>query len=207
MKKPKTIPLSEFVENPDNPSAASDEVFARLVEKIRRNPDGLAANRIAYITDDPRFVGKKLVLSGNKRLRALNQIASGGGLILDGESKISPDGHIPADWTEDITSMTTEQRRIYLVAANVVEGEWDAAMLKELYTPEELAPLVGDDTLDSLLAEVQTADLGRDAADHDSETVELAITLPAEDYRHAYLALVSRNEDIGRALMEVVDAE
>ena len=207
MNQPKTIPLSEFVENPDNPSAASEEVFARLVEKIRRYPDGLAANRIAYITDDSRFPGKKLVLSGNKRLRALNQIASEGGLILYGESKISPDGRIPADWTEDITSMTTEQRRIYLVAANVVEGEWDVAMLKELYTPEELAPLVGDDVLDSLLAEVQTADLGRDAVDHDSEIVELAITLPADDYRHAYLALVSRNEDIGRALMEVVDAE
>ena len=202
-----TILLSSLVENPDNPSAASDEVFARLVEKIRRNPDGLAANRIAYITDDSRFAGKKLVLSGNKRLRALNQIASEGGLILDGEPKISPDGAIPAEWTEDITSMTTEQRRIYLVAANVVEGEWDAALLKEMYTPEELAPLIGDDALDNLLAEVQTSELGQDAADHDSETVELAIALPAEDYRHAYLALVSHNEDIGRALMEIVDAE
>lgn len=184
--------LADFVENPDNPSTASDEVFARLVEKLRRNPGGLAANRIAYITDDPRFSGQRVVLSGNKRLRALK--------LIYGE-----DGAIPAEWTEDITPMTTEQRRVFLVAANVVEGEWDAALMRELYTAEELGALLGDDALDNLLSEVQTAQPGSDAGSHDSETVELAITLPAEDYRRAYLALISRNEDIGRALMEVVD--
>lgn len=184
------IPLASFVENPENPSEATDEAFARLVEKLRRVPDALAANRIAYITDDPRFPDKRLVISGNKRLRALK--------LIHGE-----DADIPAEWTEDITPMTTEQRRVFLVAANVVEGEWDAALMRELYTPEELAPLLGDDALEGLLETVSVA-ASPDAA-AELETVELAITLPADDYRRAYVALVSRNEDISKAFMEFVN--
>ena len=184
------MPLASFVENPDNPSEATDEAFARLVEKLRRVPDALAANRIAYITDDPRFPGKRLVISGNKRLRALK--------LIHGE-----EAAIPAEWTEDITPMTTEQRRVFLVAANVVEGEWDAAIMRELYTPEELSPLLGDDALDNLMATVVQSP-SEDSA-HDDETVELAITLPADDYRRAYIALVSRNEDISKAFMEFID--
>ena len=184
------IPLASFEENPDNPSAATDEAFARLVEKLRRVPDALAANRIAYVTDDPRFPQKRLVISGNKRLRALKLI-------------YGDDGKIPVEWTQDITPMTTEQRRVFLVAANVVEGEWDAALMRELYSAEELAPLLGDDALEGLLEAVSVA-ASPDAA-AESETVELAITLPADDYRRAYVALVSRNEDISKAFMEFVN--
>lgn len=185
------IPLASFVENPDNPSAATDEAFARLVEKLRRVPDALAANRIAYITDDPRFPQKRLVISGNKRLRALR--------LIHGD-----DAAIPAEWTQDITPMTTEQRRVFLVAANVVEGEWDAALMRELYAPEELAPLMGADALDALMAAAESS-VAADASAAEAETVELAITLPADDYRRVYIALVSRNEDISKAFMEFVD--
>ena len=188
------IPLASFVENPDNPSQATDEAFARLVDKIRRVPQGLAANRLAYVTDDPRFPGLKMVLSGNKRLRALRAI-------------YGEDASIPAGWTEDITPMTTEQRRIYLVSANVVEGEWDAELMRELYTEDELAPLMGEAALADLMAAASPSPDGQAALDqsHDDETVELAITLPADDYRRAYVALVSRNEDISKALMEAIN--
>lgn len=184
------IPLASFAENPDNPSEATDEAFARLVEKLRRVPEALTANRIAYITDDPRFHDKRLVISGNKRLRALK--------LIYGE-----DGAIPAEWTEEITPMTTEQRRVFLVAANVVEGEWDAALMRELYTPQELAPLLGEDALDDLLETISVAASPDPATE--SEMVELAITLPADDYRRVYVALVSRNEDISKAFMEFIN--
>ena len=187
-----TIPLSTLIENPDNPSAATDEEFARLVEKIRRNPDGLKANRIAYVSDDPRFPGRRVVLSGNKRLRALKAI-------------YGDEASIPDDYTQDITPMTSEQRRIYLVAANVVEGEWDSELMRELYTPEELGSLLGEDALDKLAAEVESAAAAPADSSHDDEMVELSITLPSEDYRKAYLALVSRNDNISTALMEAVD--
>lgn len=189
--KSKTLPLSQFVENPDNPSVATDEAFARLVEKLRRVPNALAANRIAYITDDPRFPGKLLVISGNKRLRALRQI-------------LGEDSSIPLEWTENITPMTTEQRRIFLVAANVNEGEWDRDLLKELYSAEELAPLLGEAALDQALATVESS-VSADSPAVDAEMVELAITLPEADYRRAYIALVSINEDISKAFMELID--
>ena len=188
---PGRIHLSKFVENPDNPSVATDEAFARLVEKLRRVPNALAANRIAYITDDPRFPGKLLVISGNKRLRALRQI-------------LGEDGSIPLEWTEDITPMTTEQRRIFLVAANVNEGEWDRDLLKELYSAEELAPLLGEAALDQALATVESS-VSADSPAVDAEMVEFAITLPEADYRRAYIALVSINEDISKAFMELID--
>lgn len=43
----KKMKLSECVENPDNPSKASDADFKALIEKLRRNPNGLKADRIA----------------------------------------------------------------------------------------------------------------------------------------------------------------
>ena len=135
-----------------------------------------------------------MVLSGNKRLRALK-------LIYGDESSI------PIEWTEDITSMTTEQRRIYLIAANVVEGEWDVALMRELYSEAELALLIGEEALDSLMTVVDgsAADASASGGSHDDEMVELAITLSAENYRRAYVALVSRNENISKALMEAID--
>lgn len=63
--------LSELVENPDNPSAATDEEIKRLKGKLERVPKGLTAMRIAYVTD--KIEGKKMVISGNKRLRVLKE--------------------------------------------------------------------------------------------------------------------------------------
>ena len=62
--------LSRFVENPDNPSEATDEAFARLVEKLRRVPDALAANRICQtggnvvVADGQVIAEMKLPIAG-----------------------------------------------------------------------------------------------------------------------------------------------
>lgn len=127
MSKPqKTVRLGDFVENPDNPRKISSEAFARLVEKLKRVPEGLCAMRIAYVTDHP--AGRRVVLSGNTRLRALKRIR--------GEN-----GEAPAAWFEDITSMTKEQRREFIVAANKSDGEWDLDRLLEQYGADELGEL------------------------------------------------------------------
>ena len=75
--------LNEFIENPNNPSYATDEDIQRLVKKLQNVPDGLKAMRIAYVTD--AVEGKKMVISGNKRLRVLKK--------LHGE-----DADVPDDW-------------------------------------------------------------------------------------------------------------
>ena len=62
--------LSELYENPKNPSKATEEQLERLAGKLKRVPLGLTAMRIAYVVDED---GKKMVISGNKRLRVLKR--------------------------------------------------------------------------------------------------------------------------------------
>ncbi len=119
------VNLARFCENPDNPQTVTAEAFARLVEKVRKIPDGLKANSIAYVSDDPRGKGLNMVISGNKRLRALKAIY--------GES-----GIVPAEWFVDVTGMTAQERREFLVNMNVNEGAWEVDKLMEQYSPEEL---------------------------------------------------------------------
>lgn len=57
-------------ENPKNPSKATEEQLQRLADKLKRVPLGLTAMRIAYVVDEN---GKKMVISGNKRLRVLKK--------------------------------------------------------------------------------------------------------------------------------------
>ena len=119
------VNLARFCENPDNPQTVTAEAFARLVEKVQKIPDGLKANSIAYVSDDPRGKGLNMVISGNKRLRALKAIY--------GES-----GIVPAEWFVDVTGMTAQERREFLVNMNVNEGAWEVDKLMEQYSPEEL---------------------------------------------------------------------
>jgi len=130
-KAPRTAPqaaqycLADFCENPDNPQTVTAENFARLVEKVRRLPEGLKANSIAFVRDDARAGGLCMVISGNKRLRALKAIY--------GEN-----GRVPAEWFVDVTGMTAQERREFLVNMNVNEGAWEVDKLMEQYSPEEL---------------------------------------------------------------------
>lgn len=110
--------LSELRENPNNPSKATEEELERLAGKLKRVPLGLTAMRIAYITDDPE--GGKMVISGNKRLRVLKRA-------------YGEDGECPDDWFQDVSYMTEEQRREFIINSNVNEGEWDLDKLLESY--------------------------------------------------------------------------
>lgn len=110
--------LDELIENPDNPSKATDEQIARLAGKLSRVPEGLKAMRIAYVTD--KISGKKMVISGNKRLRVLKQ-------------SYGEDGEVPDEWFQDVTSMSEAERHEFIVTANVSDGDWDLEKLLEQY--------------------------------------------------------------------------
>ena len=129
--KTDTLNLAAFAENPDNPSVASDDAIARLMKKLRKVPDGLKASRIAYVTDYVTRMGVSMsqwlvVLSGNKRLRALKEIY--------GES-----ADVPAEWFQDVTGLTPAQRREFIINMNVTDGEWIASRLMSLYTKTSCA--------------------------------------------------------------------
>lgn len=165
--------LDYLRENPDNPQGTTDEKMARLVGRLRRVPEGLKAMRIAYITDDPRFPGRGMVLSGNKRLVALRGI-------------YGANAELPDDWFQDITALTPEQRKEFIIDANTTDGAWNVSRLLEQYEEEQLNTLLGEETLDEILkSHVEASDYSEDFSlpDRKEHTVrEISILCDARQY-------------------------
>lgn len=187
--------LSDFVENPDNPQTIADNAFDRLIEKVKRVPSGLTAKRIAYVTD--HAVGKCVVLSGNKRLRALKRI-------------YGADAEVPAEWFQDVTAMTSDQRRQFVVTANVVEGKWIAEILLEMFPRDELARLMDDSDVSAILADLpsvqQVAENGEIDAEAFADEMTLKVKLTPSDRDKVVRVLDGINpNDRGAAFMALVE--
>ena len=149
----KTVKLATFIENPDNPQTVTAEDFALLVESLRTMPQTLAASKIAYVTDytavdGADLRGQRVVIAGNKRLRALKQLAADHATSADGAIKF--DGPLPAEWFYDLTPLGPDARRAWLIKSNVQSGEWDAEKLLALYDRAELGDLMGDAAIEEL---------------------------------------------------------
>lgn len=179
-----TTSLSLYREDPDNVSTATDEDIARLAGKIKRNPRGLGAMRIAYVTDAPG--GGKMVNTGNKRLRVLKEIAATGGLALDGAWLVSPDGRVPAEWFYDITFMSPEQRKEFRINTNISDGSFAAAKLLEQYDRGELAALMSADALDELCKQAEAAETPTDG-ETDADAVPEVEDAPVSRRGEVYL--------------------
>lgn len=100
--------------NPDNPRTISKEAFEQLKDKIKRNPDGLTANKIVHKDG--------IIIAGNQRYRAITDL----GLKHDD------------NWFKDVSDWTDEQIREYLITSNVSDGQWDWDLLANEYEVEEL---------------------------------------------------------------------
>ena len=186
--------LGYFVENPDNPQKVTDEAFAKIVRFVQKNPNGLKADRIAYVTDHP--AGKVVVLSGCKRLRALKRI--------HGE-----DHSVPGEWFQDITEMSEDQRREFIVTANVVEGEWIASILVSMFPKDELSRLMDDADVSAILADIPSVQkiAENEEVDQDSfaDSMELKIKLTEADRDKAIAVLDEVNaDDMGAAFMQLI---
>lgn len=153
----KSMRLSDFIENPDNPHMISDRAFDRLIEKIKKTPVGLTAKRIAYVRDDVR--GKFVVLSGNKRLRVLKKL-------------YGDDYDAPVEWFQDVSSMSEDQRREFIVTANVVEGDWVATLLFAMMPKDELLRIMDDTDVAALLAELPAEQKIAENKEVDQETLK-----------------------------------
>ena len=188
-----TVCLSEFKENPDNPQIVTEVAIERLVNKLKRIPNGLKANRIAYITDHPS--GGRVVISGNKRLRCLKKIY--------GES-----GEVPSEWFRDITKMDEAARREFIVTANVIEGQWLADLLLASYTKEELRELMDDGDVAQILAEVpsvqQVAENQELDPDSFSSTMTLTFKITPAELEKVESVLSAVDSDKGKALVAIM---
>lgn len=112
------VPLSSIKPNPSNPRTLRDEKFLKLRKSLEDFPDMLNYRAIVAVTDTD---GKYMVLGGNMRLRALQDL------------KVKDVPVMLADhWTE-------EQRREFIIKDNVGFGEWDWDQLANEWDANELA--------------------------------------------------------------------
>ena len=112
------VPLSSIKPNPSNPRTLRDEKFLKLRKSLEDFPDMLNYRAIVAVTDTD---GKYMVLGGNMRLRALQDL------------KVKDVPVMLADhWTE-------EQRREFIIKDNVGFGEWDWDQLANEWDAEQLA--------------------------------------------------------------------
>lgn len=103
--------------NPDNPRTISEEAFEKLKAKIKRNPDGLSANKIVHKDG--------IIVAGNQRWEAIKALKL----------------EVKDEWFKDVSGWTDEQIKEYLVISNVSDGAWDWDILGSLYELEELKEL------------------------------------------------------------------
>ena len=184
MQQLEKVCLADFNEDPNNYSHASDEAFTRLVEKIRRVPEGLAAQRIAYVTDDAQTPNK--VIAGNKRLRALRQV-------------YGDRAEVPADWFQDVTAMSPSQRRDFAINSNINEGRWISAALRDLMPPEELQKLLDPKTYDEIMSDIARPQIIPEDEELDLSNVSTDITLVIE--------IPDDLEEAARKILEHYDAD
>ena len=113
----KVVKVSEVKPNPKNPRVIKDEKFKKLVKSIQEFPDMLNKRPLIVFTD---VDGKYVVLGGNMRLKAINEL------------KLKEVPIIVADeWTE-------EQKHEFLIKDNVGFGEWDWDSLANEWDVEKL---------------------------------------------------------------------
>ena len=111
------VKISEVKPNPKNPRVIRDGKFQKLVKSIQEFPDMLNKRPLIVFTDTD---GKYVVLGGNMRLKALNEL------------KFKEIPVILADeWTE-------EQKAEFLIKDNVGFGEWDWDQLANEWDAEKL---------------------------------------------------------------------
>ena len=188
-----TASLAEFQPNPDNPQKYGDDDIAALVESIRKEPRTLGAAKIAFCTDytatnGASYAGRRVVIAGNKRLQALQQIAREGGLRDPGDASawlVSPQGDAPAAWFFDLTPLGPDARRHWLLESNIGRGEWDAEKLLAQFARDELADHFDADALQEILdaAETDEAKDGKTDADSVPSAPETPVSKRGEVYQ------------------------
>jgi DNA modification methylase len=111
------VKITEVRYNDKNPRVIRDEKFAKLKRSIIEFPEMLEKRPLVCVT---REDGKLMVLGGNMRLKALNDIGAAEVPVI-----------LADDWSE-------EQRARFLIADNVGFGEWDWNTLANEWDAEKL---------------------------------------------------------------------
>ena len=187
------VDIKKIKPNPRNPRIIKDEKFAKLVKSIQDFPEMLEKRPLVCFTD---IDGKYVVLGGNMRLKAANEVGLKQLPIL-----------LADDWTE-------EQKNEFLIKDNVGFGEWDWSQLHNEWDVDKLdewgmdvpqfAPEVDYSILDDEDVESQLNDMAGGVKK------AIQIEFEAENYEEAYqLVKFWRDKDayVGGMIMEYLKSE
>jgi DNA modification methylase len=108
--------LSKIKGNPNNPRICKDDKFKKLVKSISEFPKMLELRPIIV---DENFI----VQGGNMRLKALQELK-----FKD----------IPDEWVKQVSDLTEDQKKEFIIKDNVGFGEWDFDDLANNWDVEKL---------------------------------------------------------------------
>ena len=111
------VKISAIKANSKNPRVIKDDKFKKLVKSIQEFPEMLEKRPLVCFTD---VDGKFVVLGGNMRLKAANEVGLKEIPIV-----------LADDWTQ-------EQRDEFLIKDNVGFGEWDWDQLANEWDADKL---------------------------------------------------------------------
>ena len=108
--------LSKIKSNPNNPRIIKDDKFKKLVKSINDFPKMLELRPIVV---DENFI----VQGGNMRLKALQELKY---------------KDIPDEWIKQVSDLTEDQKKEFIIKDNVGFGEWDFDDLANNWDVEKL---------------------------------------------------------------------
>jgi len=188
--------IAEIKPNPKNPRVIRDEKFKKLVASLTEFPQMLEKRPLVCFTDNAD--GKLVVLGGNMRLRAAQEIGIKELPVM-----------LADDWT-------AEQHAEFLIKDNVGFGEWNWEELANEWDSDKLDAwglnLPNYDTIDSYLDVDDNKDINDNinqpkATDDDYSTFDLVMLHENKLILLETLNQIKRNflfEKIEDALMELV---
>lgn len=168
------VPLSSIKPNPSNPRTLRDEKFLKLRKSLEDFPDMLNYRAIVAVTDTD---GKYMVLGGNMRLRALQDLGIKEVPVM-----------LADHWT-------AEQREEFVIKDNVGFGEWDWDQLANEWDGEKLAEWGLDETLSPM-------DI-RDAEEQAKDNYKVVVHCANEEQYDKLVEMIGKRPSYER-LMEAI---
>ncbi len=189
----KLVSIKQVKPNPKNPRVIKDGKFQKLVKSIQEFPDMLNKRPLIVFTDvDDKYV----VLGGNMRLKALNELKYKEVPIM-----------LADEWTE-------EQKAEFLIKDNVGFGEWDWDSLANEWDVEKLddwglwVPDMPTEVDYSILDDEELDDQLSEMTNGVKKAIQ--IEFEAEHYESAYELVKfwrEREAYVGGMIMEYLKAE
>jgi arsenate reductase-like glutaredoxin family protein len=191
------VKISAIKANSKNPRVIKDDKFKKLVKSIQEFPEMLEKRPLVCYTD---VDGKYVVLGGNMRLKAANEVGLKEIPIV-----------LADDWTQ-------EQRDEFLIKDNVGFGEWNWDDLANEWDAEKLTDWGLDvwqsepDVDYNILNEEEDGDDLQDILSNMTNGVKKAIQIEFEAEHYDEAAIIvkfwrERDAYIGGMILEYLKAE